>query len=129
MSRWETLSYKLRDGSTDHISRFISGDKDETKAIDEIGNNTHFHGNRCIISHDVIEAYMIRLSDTTDMGTIRQLWTDNEIPVCRHNDSLYTFETDFQGPKMKTKEDKLEELPDWVKVSGNWQHLDQEGDQ
>jgi len=122
MSRWETLSFKQR-GTTDSISRFTSGDKTATEEVMVGSKGTVFDGETCWLSHDVTDGYIIRMSDTTDMGSIRRLWEDEIYSVMRHDGSLYTYEV--QGHSIVPKTDKLAQLPDWVQVGGNWGHMDQ----
>lgn len=119
MSRWETLSFKEGD-TTDSISRFTSIGKPETTEILVGSKGTVFEGETCWLSHDVGDGYMIRVSDTTDMGSIRRLWADAEEKraVMRHDESLYTYEV--TGHSIEPQEDVLADLPDWVKVGGNW---------
>jgi len=117
MSRWETLSFKEGD-TTDSISRFTSGDKPESEEILVGGKGTAFDRYTCWLSHDVTDGYIVRMSDTTDMGSIRRLWQDEGWSVMRHDGSLYTYEV--QGHSVVPKTDKLSQLPDWVQVGGNW---------
>lgn len=122
MSRWETLSVK-ENGTTNSISRFTSGDKKETETFMVGGKETYFDGETCWLSHDVTDGYVIRLSDTSDMGSIRRLWSDNITSVMRHDGSLYTYK--IQGHSVDLQVDKLSELPDWVQVGGNWKWMDE----
>lgn len=122
MSRWETLSYKLNDDTTGSISRFVSGDKPETEEIMVGDSGTSFDGETCWLSHDVVDGYMIRVSDTSDMGSIRRLWADESWSVMRHRDRLYTYEV--EGHSVEPKVNKLAQLPDWVNVGGNWSRMD-----
>lgn len=122
MSRWETLSFKEGD-TADSISRFTSGDKDESEEIMVDGKGTAFDRETCWLSHDVVDGYMVRVSDTSDMGSIRRLWADEGWSVMRHNESLYTYEV--QGHSIEPQRDILANLPDWVQVGGNWSYMNE----
>lgn len=123
MSRWETLSYK-EGKKTDSITRFVSGTKSQTEEIYVSGGSVRFDGERAYLSHDVTDGYMLRVSDTSDQGTIRRLWTNEQYTVYKHNESLWTADL-HQGPSWDWHEDKLAQLPDWVQVGGNWEWMDE----
>lgn len=122
MSSWETLSFK-ENGRTDSISRFTSGDKPESTEFLVGSKGTAFDGETCWLSHDVTDAYILRMSDTADIGSIRHLWEDKMWAVMRHKTSLYLYEA--QGYSVEPQRDLLAELPDWVHVGGNWNHIDE----
>ena len=123
MSRWETLSFNEFESEPDSISRFTSGDKTETTEVMVGSKGTCFDGQTCWLSHDVTDGYVIRVSDTSDMGSIRRLWSDSHTSVMRHDGSLYTYEV--QGHSVEPQVDKLAQLPDWVQVGGNWGWMDE----
>lgn len=124
MSRWETVSIKREDGSTDSVTRFIksSGTQSAT-VVPTRGEGLSFDGPVCFVPHDTVESYIVAVSDTSDNGTIYRVNTDESWWVHRHEGSLWTA-TVRHGPSYDWHDDILEELPDWVSVGGNWSKMD-----
>ena len=125
MSRWETLSYKEGQNPPEYITRFVSGDDSpETNNICVGSKGTCFDGDWCWLSHDVGEAYLVTVSDTSDNGTVNCIFTDMKYAVHRHNESLWTADIEY-GPSYTWDTDVLAILPDWVHVGGNWGWMDE----
>lgn len=125
MSSWQTISVKHMDGSTESFQRYTSGDKNpriERTMVSSKG--CQFDDSIFWLCHDVGDGYVISVSDTSDGGTIRQLFGGGGWSVHRHEGSLWTADV-HHGPSYDWKEDVLADLPDWAKVGGNWSHMDE----
>lgn len=140
MSIWETLSYREITESPEHITRFASSDSERVQEILTGSKGTCFDGDVCWLSHDVVDAYLVRVSDTSDMGVVIHAFGDEKWPVHRHNGSLWRLTTrssqhravSTDSPRMRREfeereweQDILEVVPDWVRVGGNWSHMDE----
>ena len=114
MSRWQTVSTP-DDGAVTKYGAEIDVD-----FIDSIDLEWISDGACKIPTHKI---YVVAVSDTSNMGHIIQPFQKRQWAVGLHEDSLWTFDI-FPGPSYEWKEDKLAELPDWVKVGGNWGWMD-----
>jgi len=124
MSKWQTVSVKHMDGSTESFQRYTSNGKNPRVRQFFIGSKgCGFYKDEFWMCHDVGDAYLVSISDTSDGGYIRNFFIDQELSVTRHKESLWTADV-HPGPSFDWKTDVLAELPDWVKVGGNWSYMD-----
>lgn len=114
MSRWKTISTP-KHGS---ITHYNVDDEVEFMVDDEFSWDGE---GICYVPNS--DVYVVAVSDTSNGGYIRQPFQNELWAVEMHEDSLWTYKI-HHGPSYDWKENIFGQLPNWVKVGGNWGWMD-----